>query len=97
MLGKNEKHTIYFYLETEYKISKQDIPYRIGDFKKAPENIFGLGAKLLEMRIIEHLFNKIKHFKPLFYTQESFEFTKYIELARTHGINPVITVTCLQI
>jgi hypothetical protein len=51
-LGESEKQTIYFYLEKKYKISKRDIPFRIEDFAEAIEDIFGLGAKLLEIRII---------------------------------------------
>jgi hypothetical protein len=96
LLGKNGKQTIYFYLETEYKISKQDIPHRIEDFTEALEDIFGLGAKLLEIKIMKNLFSKMEHLQPHFHTQESLEFTKYIESARTHGIHPVTTVTCLQ-
>ena len=95
-LGESGKQTIYFHLETEYKISKQDIPHRIEDFTEALEDVFGLGAKLLEIKIMENLFNKIRHLQPHFHTQESLEFTKYIESARTHGIHPCTIVTCLQ-
>ena len=95
-LGESQKQTIYFHLETEYKISKQDIPHMIEDFTEALEDIFGLGAKLLEIKIMENLFNKIRHLQPQFHTQESLEFAKYIESARTHGIQPCTTVTCLQ-
>ena len=95
-LGESEKQTIYFHLETEYKIRKQDIPHRIEDFTEALENVFGLGAKLLEIKIMENLFNKTKHLQPHFHTQESLEFTKYIKSSRTHSIHPHITVTCLQ-
>jgi hypothetical protein len=95
-LGESEKQTIYFHLETEYKIRKQDIPPRIEDFTEALENVFGLGAKLLEIKIMENLFNKTRHLQPQFHTQESLEFTTYIKSARTHSIHPHTTVTCLQ-
>ena len=95
-LGESEKQTIYFHLEKDYKISKQDIPRRIEDFTEALEDIFGLGAKLLEIKIMENLFNKIRHLQPHFHTQESLEFTEYIESTRTHDIHPCTTGTCLQ-
>ena len=63
---------------------------------EALEDVFGLGAKLLEIKIMENLFNKIRHLQPHFHTQESLEFTKYIESARTHGIHPCTIVSCLQ-
>ena len=95
-LGESGKQTIYFHLETEYKISKQDIPHRIEDFTEALEDVFGVGAKLLEIKIMENLFNKTRHLQPHFHTQESLEFTKYIKSARTHSMHQYTTVTCLQ-
>jgi hypothetical protein len=95
-LGESGKQTIYFHLETDYKISKQEIPHRIEDFTEALEDIFGLGAKLLEIKIMKNLFSKMEHLQPHFHTQESLEFAKYIESARAHGIYPCATISCLQ-
>jgi hypothetical protein len=81
-LGESEKQAIYFYLEKRYMISKQDIPFRIEDFAEAIENIFGTGAKLLEIRIMKCLFSKMGYLFPYFHAQEGLEFTKYIEAAR---------------
>lgn len=93
-LGESAKQTIYFHLETEYNISKQDIPYRIEDFTEAIEDIFGLGAKLLEIKIMKNLFTKMGYLQPHFHTQQSLEFIKYIESARNHGIRPFTLVAC---
>ena len=95
-LGESAKQTIYFHLETDYNISKQDIPHRIEDFTEALEDIFGLGAKLLEIKIVKNLFTKMGCLQPQLHTQESLEFTKYIESARTHGISPLTLVSCSQ-
>ena len=96
-LGESGKQTIYFHLEKEYKISKQDIPHKIEEFTQALEAIFGLGAKLLEIKIMKSLFTKMGYVQPQFQTQQSLEFTKYIESARTHGIRSLTLVTCLHL
>ncbi|MGD2066721.1 MAG: hypothetical protein PVI43_06100 [Candidatus Bathyarchaeota archaeon] len=95
-LGESGKQTIYFHLETEYNITKQDIPYKIEDFTEALEAIFGLGAKLLEIKIMKNLFTKMGYLQPHFHTQQVLEFTKYIESARNHGMRPFKLVACSQ-
>jgi hypothetical protein len=93
-LGESEKQAIYFFLEKRYNISKQEIPYRIEEFTEVIEEIFGLGAKLLEIRIMKNLFSKMGYSFPYLHTQEGLEFTKYIEAARVRGITPFTLVTC---
>ena len=96
-LGESEKRTIYFYIEKKYEISKQDIHYRIKDFTEAIENIFGAGAKVLEIRIMKILFTKMGYSFPYLHTQEGLEFTSYIDSARIKGIRPFTLVTCAQL
>lgn len=85
-LGSKCKQAIYFHLEKSFKIKKGDIPYRIKEFQEAIENIFGAGAKVLQIRIMKNLFKKIGHPLPHFHNQESLEFTNYLNLARdTHS------------
>jgi hypothetical protein len=97
LLGESAKQVVYFYLEKNYKIRKQDIPYRIEDFTEAIETIFGVGAKLLEIKIMKNLFSKIGYNFPYRHTQEGLEFTKYIEAARIKGIRPFTLVTSSQL
>ena len=59
-LGENLKTSIYFHLEDLFKIRKQEIPSRISDFSSALEQIFGLGARHLEILFIKNLHAKIK-------------------------------------
>ena len=59
-LGENAKKTIYFYLQQKFLIAKQDIPYKIEDFSDALQQIFGLGARRLEILIMAKLHQKIK-------------------------------------
>ena len=95
-LGESEKQAIYFILEKRYKISKQEIPHRIEEFTEAIEDIFGLGAKIIEIRIMKNLFSKMGYSFPYLHAQEGLEFTKYIEAARIGGIRPLKLVTCTQ-
>lgn len=81
-IGESEKRMIYFYLETKYKIKRQDIIVRLGDFTEAIEDIFGSGARLLEIKIMESLFKKIGYIHPFCQNLECLEFTNYIESAR---------------
>jgi len=61
-LGEKVKDSIYFHLEDLFKIKKQEIPLRISDFSDALEQLFGLGARSLEILIIKNLHSKIKVF-----------------------------------
>ncbi|MEM2102631.1 MAG: hypothetical protein QXM22_03875 [Candidatus Bathyarchaeia archaeon] len=58
-LGESSKWAIYFHLEKNFKIEKQQIPYRIQDFTEALEEIFGVGASFLEILIMKRLYEKI--------------------------------------
>jgi hypothetical protein len=60
--GHSSKQAIYFHLETTFKIKKQEIPYKIEEFADAIEQIFGAGAKLIEIRMIEALHKRIQDF-----------------------------------
>ena len=96
-LGETCKQAIYFHLEKKFKLTKQDIPSRIEDFTEAMENIFGVGAKVLEIRIMKNLFSKMGYLFPYFRTPEGLEFTKYIESARIAGVRPFALLTCAHV
>ena len=59
-LGEIVKKSIYFNLQQKFLIAKQDIPYKIYDFSDALEQIFGLGARTIEILIMKKLHEKIK-------------------------------------
>ncbi len=83
-LGETCKKSIYFHLDREFKLSKRNIPFRIKDFAEAIESIFGMGAKVLEIRIMKNLFQNMGYPFQYFPNQEHLEFTKYIESARVN-------------
>jgi len=57
-----DKEAAYLHLENAFKIKKQEIPSKIEEFSDAIEQMFGVGAKLLEIRIIEALHKRIREF-----------------------------------
>jgi hypothetical protein len=59
---KSKKYNIFHYLEKEYNITKENIPKNIEKFINILEDQFGPGAKLIEIKIIELIHNKIQNF-----------------------------------
>jgi hypothetical protein len=59
-LGKSVKASIYFHLEDLFKINRSEIPNRLSDFSSALEQIFGLGARSLEILFMKNLHAKIE-------------------------------------
>ena len=97
-LGETCKQAIYFHLEKKFKLTKQDIPSRINDFTEAMENIFGVGAKVLEIRIMKNLFKNMGYPFPYFRTHSKkyFEFTKYIESASVNKQEPLVMLQSIN-
>jgi hypothetical protein len=60
--GESVKQVVYFQLENSYNVKKQDIPCRIEEFTVAIEGIFGIGARLIEMKILETLYARAEGF-----------------------------------
>jgi hypothetical protein len=58
-LGESAKTSIYLHLERQFKVPREEIPYRLNDFSDALERIFGLGARHLEILIMKNLHTKI--------------------------------------
>ncbi len=61
-LGEEVKQKFYLFLDVNFKISKENIPDRIGDFVYALESIFGTSASLLEMDIMKALRQSVPSF-----------------------------------
>ncbi len=80
-LGDSQKQAIYFYLEETFTVKKQDIPNKIEAFANAIEKIFGNGAKILEIQIIKHLYEKVGPDFEYFPEKDDLLFTEYVEAA----------------
>jgi hypothetical protein len=62
-LFKNlDKQEIYAYLENAFNIRKQEIPCKIEEVTDAMNQMFGIGAKLIEIKIIETVHKSIPEF-----------------------------------
>lgn len=80
-LGESAKQSIYYHLEDKFKLSKKEIPRRIGDFVNGIEKIFGLGAHFIEILIMKKLYEKIG--KSLEWNEsKEFIFVNYVEAAK---------------
>ncbi len=79
--GDSFKQVIYFQLANTYHIKKHEIPDKIKEFADAIEEIFGIGAKLIEMKIIKALYEKVAGFTYVA-EEEDLIFTEYVENLR---------------
>jgi hypothetical protein len=80
LLGESGKQVVYCHLEKNFKIKRQDIPHKIEEFTDAIERIFGTGAKILEINIMQCLFKR-----------GSFTFKRYSKLPNLTFIDYITT------
>ncbi len=59
-LGEPVKNTIYFQLENNFNIQKNEIPDKIVEFIDILHKIFGLGASRLEIKFMKNLHSKVQ-------------------------------------
>jgi hypothetical protein len=81
-LGNKAREAVYFYLKETFNINRQHIPFKITKFSKAIEEILGPGAKLLEIEIMKHLYEKMGDNFRYSPAHENLAFTEYITAAR---------------
>jgi hypothetical protein len=77
-LGEFAKQAFYCHLKEMAGISKKDIPYNIDYFANALEQVFGVGAKLLEIQIMKLLHEKVGDALEYIPNQEELTFTEYV-------------------
>jgi len=81
-LGESVKQVIYFHLEENFHLPKEEIPDRVEEFSECLEKIFGPGANFIKILIMKKLYKRLG--RPSFYWDSSkeFTFTEYVEIAR---------------
>jgi hypothetical protein len=57
-LGESVKKSIYFHLEEKFELKRSQIPSKLKKFQEAIEQIFGSGARFLEILIMKNLYIK---------------------------------------
>lgn len=79
--GESTKQKIYLHLKEDYNISIEQIPSRIRDFAEALEESYGIGGKLIEIKIMKSLYKKAGPF--LYFPHgENLSFASYVEMLR---------------
>jgi len=91
-LGQLCKLVIYLELEKTFKIKRNEIALRIEDFANAIERIFGAGAKIIELRIIETLHGKMPNFV-FFPNIEDIVFSEYVAALKRFFTNTSLSST----
>ncbi len=85
-IGDSPKQAIYLHLEKTFKIKRQDIPNKIEEFSEAMEKIFGPGAKVLEIQIMRHLYEKVGQDFRYVPNRGDLVFNEYVEAVRYHVV-----------
>ena len=85
-LGESAKRAIYYHLEEKFKIRREEIPIKIDDFAEAIEEIFGMGAKIIEMQIMKVLYKRIGHNFKYVPKKKDLLFTAYLKAVKNHFV-----------
>ena len=75
------KEAFYLRLENTFNIKKQEIPNKLEEFADAIEQTFGIGAKLIEIKIIQVLHKRIPGFV-FFPKKGDVDFKEYVASLR---------------
>jgi hypothetical protein len=81
-LGDSAKQGVYLILSKDYNIKKREIPHKIQELGDALESIFGLGGKLVEIQIMERLFQRIGGSFEYVPANGDLIFSEYVEAAK---------------
>jgi hypothetical protein len=77
-LGESPRCAIYFRLEKNWQLKKEEIPQKVEKFLEGLENIFGPGSRVVEKVIVEDLYKKLGL---EFEEKMNFEFQDYVKQA----------------
>jgi hypothetical protein len=79
--GASVREAVYMCLENTFGIRKDDIPRKVDEFSDALEEIFGDGARLLEIQIMKNLYRKVGDIAECFPRKENITFAEYVYAA----------------
>jgi len=80
-LGESSKVAVYFHLQKNFNVRKEEIPCNVEAFAEAMEKIFGQGANFLEILIMKRLHEKVKGASRSM-DSEDFTLTEYVASTR---------------
>ena len=58
-LGKSVRQAIYFHIEKQFSVARNEIPEKLQEFQGGLKEIFGTGAQFIESLIIKNLHTRI--------------------------------------
>ena len=80
-LGKSVRQSIYFHMENKFSINRNEIPGNLQGFQGGLEELFGTGARFIEVLIMKNLHTRIG--RPLVIEKsEQLEFIAYVGAAK---------------
>jgi hypothetical protein len=80
-LGDSARQSIYFHLETRFRMPRDEIPDRLKDFENGLEKIFGAGTKFLEILIMKRLYEMMEPKRRIMKWNDDKEF-KFIDYVK---------------
>lgn len=83
-LGESAKKAIYYHLKEKFRIKREEIPLKIDDFAEAIEEIFGMGAKIIEIQVMKNLYKRVGRKFKYIPREKDLLFTEYLKAARNH-------------
>lgn len=79
VLGASVKDSIYYHVEKNRQVKREEIPGRIATFHDALEGLLGAGAKVVEKLIAKHLYSRLRL---TFEEREDWTLVDYIRYAQ---------------
>ncbi|RLI20772.1 hypothetical protein DRO54_05420 [Candidatus Bathyarchaeota archaeon] len=76
IFGEHAASIIYSYMEKNLSLRKQEIPARIGEFKKGLRTFLSTGAYVVEKTVLKKLY---RSYGLEFEEKESYDFEDYLE------------------
>ena len=80
-LGGPARQRIYFHLEKDFQLKRDEIPKKLYHFQVALEKIFGVGARYLEILVMKNLYGRIENSLNM-ENAKKLEFVDYVYAAR---------------
>lgn len=77
-LGESPRSAIYFHLERNWQLKKEEIPEKVEKFLEGLANIFGPGSRVVEKVIVKDLYTRLGL---EFEEKMNFEFQDYVKQA----------------
>ena len=84
-LGESSRHSIYFHIEQNFNLKRNEIPQNLVQFQLALERIFGVGSRFIEILIMKNLHRKICQTLKIEEIQQ-LEFVKYVKAVRNNFV-----------